>query len=494
MGAEMAAEMVTDWITTGLVHGTALAAVTALAALTLLRRARPALMAALWTVVLLKFLVPIGPRTSLSLSSALDGALSRATSADVAVAAAAAPVDAAASGDGAGSLLGWAILAAYLAGLGWIAARRVLRHRALRRQVRAMPLAPAEVVARFERLARRIGKPVPARLPVLRISPDAPGPYLVGSLRPELVLPAWLDPDSPAWSAAMAHELAHLARRDPWLRGLESAATALFFFWPPVAWVCRRIDRAREMACDQWALAHGPLPARDYARLLFSLATRAPGSALAPGAMGLVRGRSQLAARVDQLLAGARPPRLGRWRAALVAVWAALCLAGAARATGAASLAGQECALDPELMARILATHPDADADGDGLLSQDEACAHQERMRQRLLDGVVDAELITRLDPDADLDGDGALSPVEIDSIKSQVELAMAADQGDSVVLHYDGAPISLPEEQVRVNAAAAPARVCRSARCTDASLTGGATAQPGRFPLLIDVTLSSQE
>ncbi len=132
-------------------------------------------------------------------------------------------------------------------------------------------------------------------------------------MRPELVLPAWLDPASPAWSAAVAHELAHLARRDPWLRALESVATALFFFWPPVSWVCRRIDRAREMACDQWALAHGPLAPRDYARMLVELATRAPASRpVAAGAMALVRTRSQLGARVDQLLAGARPPRLGR--------------------------------------------------------------------------------------------------------------------------------------------------------------------------------------
>ncbi|HKE14359.1 MAG TPA: M56 family metallopeptidase [Kofleriaceae bacterium] len=481
-----------DWIATGLVHGTALAAITALVAAALLRRARPALVAALWTVVLLKFLVPIGPRAHLSLSSALDGALALVTgesaAAGSAAGGAAATAASAAGGSGAAAA-GWAALAAYLAALATIAARRAARHRDLRRRVRALPLAPAGTAAQLERLARRMGRAVPARLPTLRLSPDASSPYLVGCWRSDLVVPAWLDPASPAWSAALCHELAHLARRDPWMRALERAATALFFFWPPVAWVCRRIDRAREMACDQWALAHGPLSPRDYARLLVELATRAPDRAgpLAPAAMALVRTRSQLGARVDQLLAGARPPRLGRARSAAVAAWAAICLAGAARAAGAAIPAGAECALDPEILAQIMATHPDADTDGDGQISQEEACAHQQRMRQRLVDRVVDAELLSRLEPEADADGDGALSDVEIESVKDQLEIEMSPDPMGGVVLHYGGAPIPLPAAQVRVSAAATAARVCRAGRCADGPAP--AAGARGPYPLLIDVS-----
>jgi beta-lactamase regulating signal transducer with metallopeptidase domain len=479
-----------DWIATGLIHGTALAAITALAAATALRRARPALMAALWTVVLLKFLVPIGPRAHLSLSSALDGALALAAGKSAAAGSAAggaAVTAATAVGDTAASATaGWTLLASYLAALAFIAARRALRHRDLRRAVRALPLAPADMAAQLARLARRMGRAAPRRMPALRLSPDAPSPYLVGCWRSELVVPAWLDPGSAAWSAALCHELAHHARRDPWMRALESAATALFFFWPPVAWVCRRIDRAREMACDQWAVAHGPLAPRDYARLLVELATRAPERSVAPGAMALVRTRSQLGARVDQLLAGARPPRLGRARTALVAVWAAICLAGAARAAGATIPAGSECALDPELLAQIMATHPDADTDGDGQISQEEACAHQQRMRQRLVDGVFDAELLSRLEPEADADGDGALSEIEIESIKDQLEIEMAPDRADAVVLHYAGAPIEVPAGQLRISAAATASRVCRAGRCADGPATAGAR---GPFPLLIDVS-----
>src|SRR5688572_29316796 len=72
-----AVEVVGDWLALGVVHGTVLAAITGVLALTVLRRARPALLAALWLVVLVKFLVPVGPGWSLSLSSALDQATGR---------------------------------------------------------------------------------------------------------------------------------------------------------------------------------------------------------------------------------------------------------------------------------------------------------------------------------------------------------------------------------------------------------------------------------
>ncbi|MBZ0236500.1 MAG: hypothetical protein K8M05_29505, partial [Deltaproteobacteria bacterium] len=58
---------------TSLLFGTALALAAWLLSITLLRRARPAVIAALWTVVLLKFLVPVGPGATYSLASVVDG-------------------------------------------------------------------------------------------------------------------------------------------------------------------------------------------------------------------------------------------------------------------------------------------------------------------------------------------------------------------------------------------------------------------------------------
>ena len=42
-----------------------------------------------------------------------------------------------------------------------------------------------------------------------------------------------------AVEAVMAHEIAHVRRRDPWIRVLETVATSLYW-WHPAAWLARR--------------------------------------------------------------------------------------------------------------------------------------------------------------------------------------------------------------------------------------------------------------
>lgn len=66
----------------------------------------------------------------------------------------------------------------------------------------------------------------------------------------------------------LAHELAHLCRRDHWVRGLELLATGLFW-WLPTVWLARRrINAAEEECCDAWVLAHYPARRRAYADAL----------------------------------------------------------------------------------------------------------------------------------------------------------------------------------------------------------------------------------
>lgn len=477
-----------DWLLIGLVHGTALAILTAVALATVLRRARPALVAALWTIVLLKFLVPIGPRADLSLSSALEQLLPGGGSAPAAapVAASAGAPAAAATHAGAGTAWPWSALAAglailYLAGLALAVARLVAGRRALARRVARLPLADLEIASALERAAEMLRL---RAAPPARIDRAASGPYLVGVLRPVLVLPGWLGPAVPAWWAGALHELAHVKRRDPLLAALAAATSCLFWFWPPVAFARRRLDRAREMACDAWALERGPLGPLDYARFLVEVATR---RGHAPAGLALLRWKSQLAARVDHLVDGAGAPRLGVGPAALLAAWAALALAGSGGVARAEADLSMQCSLEPDLIAQILASHPDADTDRDGVLSQDEACAHQRRMRQRLLDQVVDADMVSQLDPEADLDGDGVLSGYEIDWAKNQIDVGLADPDGE-LVLEYAGER-AVPVDTGEVHVAAAPqlGRVCRAAAGC------GEAAPAGRFPLLIDVSTAQE-
>jgi hypothetical protein len=214
--------------------------------------------------------------------------------------------------------------------------------------------------------------------------------------------------------AALAHELAHLRRRDAWLRIAQVAIGALFFYWPVVRWVNRRIDSAREMACDAYAVVHGPLSARDYARLLVRLARRgAPDEALALSAPRLLRGR------VEALLAPAlrgSGPGVGKVGAVGLAAWTALALGGASRAS-AASSRGEVCIYTAELASSLLAAHPEADRDGDGVLTRAEACELQAELRRRLVDELGEEAY----DLAFDTDGDGALSPAEADVRRDRV-------------------------------------------------------------------------
>ncbi len=55
--------------------------------------------------------------------------------------------------------------------------------------------------------------------------------------------------------AIVAHEVAHLVRRDPWVNAALALATIAFGFHPAVAWISRVIRREREFCCDELAAA-----------------------------------------------------------------------------------------------------------------------------------------------------------------------------------------------------------------------------------------------
>lgn len=89
---------------------------------------------------------------------------------------------------------------------------------------------------------------------VLR-SPNLAAPAAIGILRPRIVLPAALDLGRDELEAILAHERAHVARRDNLLALLDAALGAALWFHPLV-WIARRIlARAREEACDEIVVA-----------------------------------------------------------------------------------------------------------------------------------------------------------------------------------------------------------------------------------------------
>lgn len=422
---------VLDALVASAVHGTILAALTAVLLLTVLRRARPAIKSALWTVVLLKFVVPVGPALPVSLTGFIEGAFSSGAASDAASPSAEAVLGAGAALAPATAgppvllvLAKLALMALLLCGIAAIAIRRVRAHRRLRAQFHGQEGDPAldEAVADA---ALRVGlrRPIPAVL-----SDAATGPFLIGFWRPLLVVPRWLLATR-GLEAALVHELAHVRRGDTWSRGFQLVVRTLFFFWPVVRWASARLDLEREMACDQWVLARARGDHRDYVRVLVALARRSRGGELCGASAALLPRRHHLEERVELLLR-AQPARhrVGMLAGVAMSGWVVVSLAGSAQAENPLHLVGGQCVIDESLLTQIIATYPEADTDGDGELSRDEICAHQERMKRQLVDRAFEelpdderVSLVSQLDPRADQDGNGILDSFELERVKSQV-------------------------------------------------------------------------
>jgi hypothetical protein len=120
--------------------------------------------------------------------------------------------------------------------------------------------------------------------------------------------------------ALVIHELAHLRRRDHWVRLLEAVTGALYWWHPAVWWARRELREAEEQCCDAWVVWALPGRRRDYALALvetvdFLSESRAALPALASG-VGHV---DHLRRRVTMIMKGATPRCLS-WAGGLVVV------------------------------------------------------------------------------------------------------------------------------------------------------------------------------
>ncbi len=351
--------------------------VLALLALVVVRagRLRPGWQAAVWLVVLAKFVLPWGPTLPWSLSDLLAALRSHDVGGGGAsVAPAAGPLASAHAS------VGWVVLAiAWATGSAIVLVRGIVAHRRVVRAARRAELAPAPARDHHARLTRR-----PPRLVV-----GAPtiGPHVVGIVRLIIVIPPALLADQALLRAALLHELAHVRRRDALARCVQLVAVSLFFFWPLVRLASRRLDAAREAACDAWALEASTLSRPAYARLLVQMAEL---RTVAAASMAHPHG---LEARVAAVLGAARSRASLVHKLALLA-WIGLSLGGA-RAASAHGDRGT-CKYTPQLAEALYLAHPEADLDGDGVLSQYEACLFQAELRQKV-DERHDPELVSRL-------------------------------------------------------------------------------------------------
>ena len=135
--------------------------------------------------------------------------------------------------------------------------------------------------------------------------------------------------------ALLAHEAAHLARRDPAWLGLFALAESALWMQPLNRLARRGQQEAAESLCDGWAASQSAPTAMAGCLLQVAGWLRAPGGLRAyvvssPVAVGMAERPSALRGRVERLL-GEHPSRLGR---ALPAVAVVVALAGLVAGTG----------------------------------------------------------------------------------------------------------------------------------------------------------------
>ena len=151
------------------------------------------------------------------------------------------------------------------------------------------------------RLRRSLGEAVPvagARLEAVAALAEraASTPFLVGVVRPVLVLPMGWAPDR----KVILHELIHLKQRDV-AAGWVTALFRCVHWCNPFLWrIFDRIDNQREQRCDQLVLERlEGEDRRDYGRVLLSMAD--DGRRRFPGATTMANGGQNIKARIQAI-------------------------------------------------------------------------------------------------------------------------------------------------------------------------------------------------
>ena len=167
-----------------------------------------------------------------------------------------------------------AVYGCYLLGMALRLAWSCLQIAAVQRRARPVTLT-GEPAQAWARCCRFFG----IHTACLAIAPDFSGPVLVGFRSRTLLLPpGFLDVAPAELETALAHEFAHMRRRD---YGWNVAYTllALSVSWHPAVWLLlARLAESREMACDRLAAqalgpAQGSKQSDRYARSLLRLAS-----------------------------------------------------------------------------------------------------------------------------------------------------------------------------------------------------------------------------
>lgn len=182
-------------------------------------------------------------------------------------------------------------------------------------------------------LAHALAREMRVAPPQLRVLPATTSPMVLPGL---VLLPRWAEGlDTAQQRAMLAHELAHLRRRDPVWRPLQRLALVPLFFHP-LAWHAqRRLEALAETLCDQAAAERGG--GRALAECLaecLARSTQTPDSRRGAGwALAMAERGDGIVGRVRNLLENSHMtlstiPARWRWAAAALALFTLVALPG----------------------------------------------------------------------------------------------------------------------------------------------------------------------
>jgi beta-lactamase regulating signal transducer with metallopeptidase domain len=202
------------------------------------------------------------------------------------------------------------LIALWLFGAGVMAIVQCVRLSRFRRFTRgAAQAVPAWLTQETAAMAQRFG----IRTPSLRIVDGLSGPLMWSCGRPRLFMPAalldTLNRDS--WRGVLAHELAHIKRRDHWVAWIELAGACLWW-WNPLYWYVRnRVRENAEFACDAWVVWAMPEQRKSYAETLVAVSELKALRATPLSALAMSSGaRLAFEQRLTQIFNPQQPRRL----------------------------------------------------------------------------------------------------------------------------------------------------------------------------------------
>ena len=212
------------------------------------------------------------------------------------------------------------------------------------------------LAARFLARLRRQCTPIAMEAGDVYESPLAATPITVGAWHPRIVLPLeWRHWSPEKLAGVLAHERAHVARRDPLTALIAYVNRCIFWFHPLAWWLERTLAATAEDAADD-AGVRAMGQEREYAAVLVEMAevVRRHGGRVAWQGVG-VDGNGLLTKRIDRLLGGLVFREVSRMKKILIAVVCALavCVAVACRPNLQAAALKPDPAVTAELASSL---------------------------------------------------------------------------------------------------------------------------------------------